>query len=43
MNLLHGLENKGHCVVMDNFFCSVPLFRDLEAMGIYATGTVRSN
>jgi hypothetical protein len=28
---------------MDNFFCSIPLFRDLEAKGIYATGTVRSN
>jgi hypothetical protein len=43
MNLLHGLENKGHCVIMDNFFCSIPLFKDLEAKGIYATGTVRSN
>jgi hypothetical protein len=43
MKLLNGLEDKGHCVVMDNFFCSIPLFRDLEAKGIYATGTVRSN
>jgi hypothetical protein len=43
MKLLSGLEGKGHCVVMDNFFCSIPLFRDLEAKGIYATGTVRSN
>jgi hypothetical protein len=43
MNLLLGLEGKGHCVVMDNFFCSIPLFRDLAAKEIYAIGTVRSN
>jgi hypothetical protein len=43
MNLLRGLEGKGHCVVMDNFFCSILLFRDLGAKEIYATGTVRSN
>ena len=43
MSLLRGLKNKGHCVVMDNFFCSIPLFKDLEAKGIYATSTVRSN
>lgn len=43
MSLLHNLENKGHYVVMDNFFCSIPLFKDLEAKGIYATVTVRSN
>jgi hypothetical protein len=29
MKLLQGLEEKGHCVVMDNFFTSVPLFRYL--------------
>jgi hypothetical protein len=43
MNLLRGLEDKGHCVVMDNFFTSVPLFRDLASKGIYTTGTIRSN
>jgi hypothetical protein len=43
MNLLRGLEDKGHCVVMDNFFTSIPLFRDLASKGIYATGTIRSN
>jgi hypothetical protein len=43
MTLLRGLEEKGHCVVMDNFFCSIPLFEDLMKKGIYATGTVRSN
>jgi hypothetical protein len=43
MKLLEGLEEKGHCVVMDNVFCSVPLFKDLLAKGIYATCTVRCN
>jgi hypothetical protein len=43
MRLVQGLEGKGHCVVMDNFFCLVPLFRDLALKGKYATGTVRSN
>jgi hypothetical protein len=28
--LIVGLENKGHVVVMDNYFTSVSLFRDLE-------------
>jgi hypothetical protein len=41
--LTTGLENKGHVVVMDNYFTSVGLFRDLERRGIYATGTMRSN
>jgi hypothetical protein len=43
MKLLRGLEEKGHCVVLDNFFGSIPLFEDLLKKGIYATGTVRSN
>jgi hypothetical protein len=43
MNLLSGLEERGHCVVMDNYFCSIPLFEDLVKKGIYAIGTVRSN
>jgi hypothetical protein len=43
MNLLRGLEKRGHYVVMDNFFYSIPLFEDLLQKGIYATGTVRSN
>jgi hypothetical protein len=42
MKLLRGLEEKGHCVVMDNYFCSIPLFEDLAKKGIYATGTIRS-
>jgi hypothetical protein len=43
MNLLQGFEDKGHYMVMDNFFTSVPLFRDLARKGIYATCTIRSN
>jgi hypothetical protein len=43
MKLLEGLEGKGHCVIMDNYFCSIPLFRDLVDKGIYAIGMVRSN
>jgi hypothetical protein len=43
MKLLMELEEKGHCVVMDNYFCSIPLFQDLVQKEIYATGTVRSN
>jgi hypothetical protein len=26
IKLLTGLEEKGHCIVLDNYFCSVPLF-----------------
>jgi hypothetical protein len=43
MNLLQGLEDKGHCMVMDNFFTSILLYRDLAKKGIYATSTIRSN
>ena len=43
MKLLRGLEEKGHCVVMDNYFCSIPLFVDLAKKRIYATGTIRPN
>ena len=43
LKLAEGLENKGHVIVMDNFFSSVGLFMDLKARGIYATCTMRSN
>jgi hypothetical protein len=29
MKLLQGLENKRHCIVMDNYFSSIGLFKDL--------------
>jgi hypothetical protein len=41
--LLQGLENRGHIVVMNNFFSSVPLFMDILGKDTYATGTVRTN
>jgi hypothetical protein len=43
MKLLQGLEDRGHCVVMDNYFFSIGLFKDLALKGTYATGTIRSN
>jgi hypothetical protein len=43
MKLLCGLEEKRHWEVMDNYFCSIPLFQELVRKGIYATGMVRSN
>ena len=39
--MVKGLENRGHCLVIDNFFASVNLFHDLMCKGIWATGTVR--
>jgi hypothetical protein len=42
-DLTAGLENKGHIIVIDNYFISVGFFRDLEQRGIYAMGTMRSN
>lgn len=33
-SLVCGLENRGHVVVIDNFFSSVEFFRDLEQRGI---------
>jgi hypothetical protein len=41
--LLQGLDNKGHCVVMDIYFSSIDLFKDLALQGTYATGTIMSN
>ena len=41
--MVEGLENRGHCLVIDNFFASVNLFHELMTKGIWATGTVRRN
>jgi hypothetical protein len=40
---LSGLDDLKHVIVMDNFFPSIELFRDLERLGIYATRTIRPN
>jgi hypothetical protein len=42
-DLMVGLENNGHVIVMDNYFTSVGLFRNLEWRGIYAIETMRFN
>ena len=39
--MVKGLENWGHCLVIDNFFASVNLFEELMCKGMWATGTVR--
>ena len=43
MDLLSGLENRGHILYMDNFYSSVDLFRDLETKMFGCTGTIRKN
>ena len=40
MKLLYNLEKNEHCVVMDDCFCSMPLFMDLASNGILAIGTI---
>ena len=40
LNLVNGLEGKGHVVVIDNYFTGVGLFTELSSHEIYATGTV---
>ena len=37
------LQNLNHIIVMDNNFSSPALFQKLEAVGIYALGTIRSS
>ncbi|GBP53629.1 PiggyBac transposable element-derived protein 4 [Eumeta japonica] len=41
LNLLEGLEHKGHCVTMDNFYNSPALARYLKCRGFDCLGTVR--
>lgn len=36
-------ENKSHKVVMDNYYSSWMLFRELRNRGIGAVGTIRHN
>ena len=38
-----GLKYLGHCITMDNYFISIPLFIELVLKGIYATEIVRTN
>lgn len=43
LELLKGLENKGHTVWMDNFYNSPALARTLKALRIDCVGTLRTN
>jgi hypothetical protein len=43
LNLLEGLHDVGHVVVMDNYFTSIGFFKELLSRGFSATGTIRSN
>jgi hypothetical protein len=43
LEMLHGIEEKGHCIVINNHFFSIPLFQDLVQKGIYSTKMVRSH
>jgi hypothetical protein len=43
LNMIDGMENKRHVVVIDNYFTSVGLFKKLFNKGIYETRTFRNN
>lgn len=43
IDLLKGLENRGHCVTMDNFYNSPALARYLKFLGFDCLGTLRPN
>ena len=43
LKILEGMENKGHVVVMDNYFTSVPGLFKKFLRGIYAMCIVRNN
>lgn len=40
---LQGLEGKGNYVLMDNYFCSISLFKDLVLKEIYTTSLIWAN
>jgi len=37
------LQNKNHCLYMNNYFTSVPLLNYLKEKGIHACGTINSS
>ena len=43
LNMLHGMDNKGHVVVINNYFTSINLFEKLLEKRIHATSTVKNN
>ncbi|KAF9407212.1 hypothetical protein HW555_012682 [Spodoptera exigua] len=43
LRLVHGLENRGHTLWMDNFYNSPCLARRLKSLGFDCVGTLRTN
>lgn len=43
LRLASHFQSKNHCIYFDNLFTTIPLLVKLREMGIYATGTIRSN
>ena len=43
LNLVEDLYGKGHAITMDNYFTSIPLFKELLFRGIYAIWTIKLN
>ncbi|XP_063897556.1 piggyBac transposable element-derived protein 4 [Helicoverpa armigera] len=43
MELLQGLEHRGHCVRMDNFYSCPSLARHLKSLGFDCLGTLRAS
>jgi hypothetical protein len=41
LSVVQGLENRGHVVVVDNFFTSVALAMSLLERGFWMIGTVK--
>jgi hypothetical protein len=37
LKMVEGMENRGHVVIMDNYFMGVGLFKKLLEKGVYAT------
>ena len=43
LRLVSPYEDKEHVITMDNFFSSIPLFKELLERRTYATGTIQCN
>jgi hypothetical protein len=43
VKLIEGLEGKGHVLIIDSYFSSVGLFKELAERDIFTTSTMRAN